>query len=76
MYPPVDPDFYAIGSNSGMSDEEIQADWQAYCDDLAKFHKDLDSAMQQTSPEQVETLEQEPLIDDLKKLFKEPNQNG
>jgi hypothetical protein len=41
--PPIDPEFFAIGANSGMSDEEIQEDWNAYCEDLEKFHKELDA---------------------------------
>lgn len=54
--PPIDPDFYAIGAESGMSDAEIQADWDAYCDDLEKFHQELEAAAQKTTPEQKEVL--------------------
>lgn len=68
-YPPVDPDFYSIGAASGMSDEDIQKDWEAYCDDLAKFHQELDVAM--GAPEEVMKAE-EPRLDDLQKFFTEP----
>lgn len=66
MYPPVDPDFYAIGSSSGMSDEEIQADWQAYCDDLAKFHAERDASLAPPEPNNS--------VDEIKHFFTEPKQ--
>lgn len=49
-YPPVDPDFYVIAHRNGMSDDEIQGDWQAYCDDLEKFHQELDAAAEPAVP--------------------------
>lgn len=36
-YPPVDPEFYRINHESGMSDDEIIQDWIAFCDELADF---------------------------------------
>lgn len=68
-YPPVDPDFYVIGANSGLSDEEIQKDWEVFCDDLAQFHSDLDEVMQENAPalpERDTVAELKALIEDLK----------
>lgn len=65
MYPPVDPDFYSIGSASGMSDDEIQKDWEAYCDDLAKFHAEIDAAL----PPPIEPNKS---INQIKQFFTEP----
>ena len=39
-YPEVDPDFYAWGVKTGMSEAEIEADWKAYCDGLEQFHEE------------------------------------
>jgi hypothetical protein len=70
MIPPIDPEFYAIGAASGMSDEEIQADWEAYCADLETFHKDIEK-------NQVENPPQPDLTKDIKAFFTEPtNGNG
>lgn len=49
-YPPVDPDFYRIDSVLGMSEEEIQEDWEAYCEGLGEFYLDLDNKMTPTEP--------------------------
>lgn len=54
--PPVDPDFYSIGVESGMSDTEIQADWDAYCDDLEKFHAEIDTKLGNIPPETKQVL--------------------
>lgn len=95
-YPPIDPEFYRIGAESGMTDADIQADWDAYCSDLETFHRELDAAAKAVAPEERAALNDElaaiqkeldeaplpvkhgmqPLLDDLKNLFKEPNQNG
>ena len=58
-HPPIDPDFFAMGIESGMSEEDIQIDWDAYCDDLEKFHADLETAMGEIPPEKKEILNQE-----------------
>lgn len=49
-YPPVDPDFYRIDTVLGMSEEDIQADWEAYCDGLGEFYTDLDSKLSPAEP--------------------------
>lgn len=68
-YPPVDPDFYSIGAASGMSDEDIQKDWEAYCDDLKKFHTELDAQQEPSAPEpKPDTLT------DIKKMFGAPSE--
>ena len=68
-HPPVDPEFFAIGAASGMSDEEIQADWDAYCDDLEKFHNEIDAR-------QAEEMQPEPesgaVLDALLNIVKDP----
>lgn len=55
-YPPIDPDFYIIGSESGMSDAEIEADWKAYCDDLQKFHEEIENSLDKITPEAKQVL--------------------
>lgn len=90
MYPPIDPDFYSIGAASGMSDDEIKQDWEAYCDDLQKFHADIDKLTpeaKQSMANELDSIQKEldaapfpvqqgmqPLIDELKGLFKGPTQ--
>lgn len=75
MKPPIDPDFYAIGANSGMTDDEIQADWDAYCDDLEKFHKELDAKNTEEITAFYAKAAQPNLTEDLKAFFKDSD-NG
>lgn len=58
-YPPIDPDFYAVGVESGMSDADIEADWKVYCDDLQKFHAEINQFGAEMTPEVRETLKDE-----------------
>lgn len=46
-YPPIDPQFYEIDSLAGMTDDEIEADWQAYCDDMNEFCELLNNQQQE-----------------------------
>lgn len=41
-YPPVDPKFYEIDAAAGMSDEEIDNDWKAYCEGMNEFCQVVD----------------------------------
>ena len=38
IYPPIDPMFYRVDFEAGMTDEEIQQDWIVYCDGLDDFN--------------------------------------
>jgi len=35
--PPIDPKFYELDAAQGMTDDEIQADWDAYCAGMNEF---------------------------------------
>lgn len=41
-YPPIDPHFYEVDAESGMTDAEIEEDWHAYIDGLNAFHAELE----------------------------------
>ena len=36
-YPPVDSRFWQLCDEAGMTEEEIEQDWRAYCDGLDAF---------------------------------------
>lgn len=65
-YPPIDPEFFAVGQASGMSDVEIQADWDAYCEDLEKFHAETEKQQVENTPPQPD------LAEEIKTFFVEP----
>ena len=59
-YPPIDPKFYEVDANSGMDEDEIKADWEAFCDGLDSF--------QGVKPQP--SKKRAPLRDILKKIIK------
>lgn len=56
-YPPVDPDFYTVGAEAGMSEEDIIADWKVYCDDLQAFHESVEKNLKEMTPEARQVLD-------------------
>ena len=44
-YPVIDISFYEWGAKIGMTDEEIAADWESYCDGLENFHNEVTAIM-------------------------------
>lgn len=49
-YPPIDSGFYEWGSKVGMTDEQIDTDWKAYCDELERFHEEVTLVMGEPAP--------------------------
>ena len=49
-YPAIDPYFYEISSNDGMSDDQIEEDWRAFIDGLNAFHSEVDKTHMENPP--------------------------
>ena len=47
-YPAVDPEFYKVDAEKGMSEEEITEDWHAFIDGLNEFSYEVDSKLEPT----------------------------
>jgi hypothetical protein len=52
-YPPIDPDFWEADEKAGMTEEEIRADWIAYCDGLEDFHERIEPSLEPQKLEDV-----------------------
>lgn len=57
-YPPIDPYFYELSANGGMTEAQIEEDWHAFIDGLNEFHSDVDRSHMENPPmpEEPKTL--------------------